>query len=304
MNRTSPRPSDVRIPARSPLRSSAGPEVTRTSVPISCAEQVRQRGLAQPGRPRQQHVVQRVAALARRLHVDRQVLGDLALADELARSCAAAAPRPRRAPALAGRTGRGARARSGSASASSPSSCRLPGHRYRLRSAARARDQSAVGCARPCSRAAARTRSACSRARPARRTHRRAVRPAPLGARAAAPALRPLAPSRPQRQDLLAQLHASRSAILRPTPLIWVRRATSPPAIARTSSPRSRPGSPAPPAAHALHAEQGLEQPPLGGVGEAVQAQRLVLDEVRVDVSCNSPPTGSAASVAALTQTW
>jgi len=48
------------------------------------AEQIRQRGLAKAGRPRQQHVVERIAALARRLDVDRQVLGHLALADELA----------------------------------------------------------------------------------------------------------------------------------------------------------------------------------------------------------------------------
>ena len=33
----------------------------------------------------------------------------------------------------------------------------------------------------------------------------------------------------------------------------------------------------------ALHAEQRLEQAPLAGVGEAVEPQRLVLDEVGVD---------------------
>ncbi len=51
MNNTSPRPSEVSSPARSPLRSSAGPDVTRTSVPISRASRYASVVLPRPGGP-------------------------------------------------------------------------------------------------------------------------------------------------------------------------------------------------------------------------------------------------------------
>ena len=117
--------------------------------PHLARQQVRQRGLAQAGRPRQQHVVERVAALARRLDVDGQVVGDLPLADELGEAArpqrrvvvALAAPRRRRADATRARAPRA----SGAGLVSS--SCRFARHRsYPLRSAASAsRTSSANG---------------------------------------------------------------------------------------------------------------------------------------------------------------
>jgi hypothetical protein len=46
-------------------------------------ENVRQSGLAEPGRPAQKDVVKRLAALARRFHVDAEVVLVLRLADEV-----------------------------------------------------------------------------------------------------------------------------------------------------------------------------------------------------------------------------
>ena len=51
MNRTSPSSSFVRMAARSPARSSAGPEVTCSRTPISMATMPARRGLAEPRRP-------------------------------------------------------------------------------------------------------------------------------------------------------------------------------------------------------------------------------------------------------------
>ncbi len=59
-----------------------GPEVARKPTPSSRADDLRQRGLAEAGRADEQHVVQRLAALARRLDEDREVLARLRLADE------------------------------------------------------------------------------------------------------------------------------------------------------------------------------------------------------------------------------
>ena len=44
---------------------------------------LRQRGLAEAGRTDEQHVIQRLAALARRLDEDREILARLLLADEV-----------------------------------------------------------------------------------------------------------------------------------------------------------------------------------------------------------------------------
>ena len=132
--------------------------------PHLARQQVRERRLAQAGRPGQQHVVQRVAALARRLHVDRQVVGDLPLPDELGEAARpqrrvlvavrAAAPPPSGEHRALGR-GRLAlvlvllRAPCRYPSAAPPA----PRARFRRRAASR-----------PSSRAAARSRPACSRA--------------------------------------------------------------------------------------------------------------------------------------------
>src|SRR5262249_35595968 len=66
-------------------------------------EQVREGRLAEAGRAREQYVVEGVAALARRLDVDGEVVGDLLLADELREAARAqrrvvvgSAGRPRR----------------------------------------------------------------------------------------------------------------------------------------------------------------------------------------------------------------
>ena len=83
----------------SPLRSSAGPAVctkgTSSSAAMICASDV----LPRPGRPGEQHVVERLAARGRRLDGDLQLLAHAVLADELVERCAGAAsgrarPRP------------------------------------------------------------------------------------------------------------------------------------------------------------------------------------------------------------------
>ena len=142
--------------------------------------------------------------------------------------------------------------------------------------------------------------------------HQRAVDVAQRPARNAAPA----AAGRRRLPDVALALDtsrifsrsssASRSAILRPTPLTCVSRPTSPVAIARTNSARSMPAriasatrGPTP-----CTLSQRLEQVAFAGVGEAVQAQRLVVDEVAVDEQLISPPAAAAhAAVAALTNT-
>ena len=67
----------------SPLRSSAGPATWRMPTPSSlrtiCASEV----LPRPGRPGEQHVVERLAARLRRLERDRELLLDALLPDEV-----------------------------------------------------------------------------------------------------------------------------------------------------------------------------------------------------------------------------
>ena len=83
MKNTEPGSSAVRNAATSPLRSSAGPgrlHERRAQLPRG---DVGQRRLAEAGRARQQHVVERLAAPPRRLHEERQLTLELLLADEL-----------------------------------------------------------------------------------------------------------------------------------------------------------------------------------------------------------------------------
>ena len=67
----------------SPLRSSAGPATWRIDDVELAADDLRERGLAEPGRPGEQHVVERLAAAARRVERDPELLLDPLLADEL-----------------------------------------------------------------------------------------------------------------------------------------------------------------------------------------------------------------------------
>ena len=92
MNSTSPSSSLVRIAARSPARSSAGPDVMCRCTPISTATMPAMRGLAEPGRSGEQQVVGRLAAPRRAASstID-EVLLQLALADELGERARAAA---------------------------------------------------------------------------------------------------------------------------------------------------------------------------------------------------------------------
>ena len=71
------------MPARSPARSIIGPEVRRRPAPISRATMCASVVLPRPGRPGQQHVVERLAAAARRGEEHGEVLADLRLADVL-----------------------------------------------------------------------------------------------------------------------------------------------------------------------------------------------------------------------------
>ena len=69
------------MPIRSAPRSSEGPAVVTMAAPISLAMMVASVVLPSPGRPRQQHVVERLAALARRLDRHAQALHGRPLAD-------------------------------------------------------------------------------------------------------------------------------------------------------------------------------------------------------------------------------
>ena len=73
----------VRMAARSPGRSMAGPLVVWMLTPSSSRDDVGQGGLAQAGRPVEQHVVGRLLAHVGRGQQDGQVLLDLGLADVL-----------------------------------------------------------------------------------------------------------------------------------------------------------------------------------------------------------------------------
>ena len=77
MNRTSPGCRSVRSAARSPVRTSAGPEVIRSPTPISAATIPDKRGLAQTRWPHEQKVVDCLAALACSFDHDLEVLGQL-----------------------------------------------------------------------------------------------------------------------------------------------------------------------------------------------------------------------------------
>ena len=89
MNSTSPSSSLVRIAARSPARSSAGPDVMCRCTPISAATMPASVVLPSPGGPANSRWSTGWPRLRGRLEHDRQVLLQLALADELGE-----APRP------------------------------------------------------------------------------------------------------------------------------------------------------------------------------------------------------------------
>ena len=86
-----------------PLCSIAGPELTCSVDAELVRDHVRERGLAEAGRPGEQHVVERLAALLRAAHETLQVLDQLALADVLVEGARAQRGLPR---ALAGALGR------------------------------------------------------------------------------------------------------------------------------------------------------------------------------------------------------
>ena len=67
----------------SPLRSSAGPATWRMHDVELAADDLRERGLAEPRRAREQHVVERLAAAFGRVERDRELLLHPFLADEL-----------------------------------------------------------------------------------------------------------------------------------------------------------------------------------------------------------------------------
>ena len=69
--------------ARSPARSMAGPAVILSPAPISAAQDVREGGLAEAGRPVEQDVVQRLATRPGGLDQDAEVLAQPVLAEHL-----------------------------------------------------------------------------------------------------------------------------------------------------------------------------------------------------------------------------
>ena len=85
--------------ARSPAFSITGPEVTRRLTPSSLAMTCAERGLAEPRRAEDQHVVQRLAAALGRLDVDLHLLAHRLLAEVFVRAgaggCWPPGPRPR-----------------------------------------------------------------------------------------------------------------------------------------------------------------------------------------------------------------
>ena len=83
MKKTLPGSSAVRKEATSALRSSAGPAVCTIGTPSSAATMWASEVLPRPGRAGEQDVVERLAAPARRLDEDRQLLGHLLLVDEV-----------------------------------------------------------------------------------------------------------------------------------------------------------------------------------------------------------------------------
>ena len=79
MNRTSRSSRLVRIAARSPARSIAGPLVVLSLHAELVGDDLRERGLAESRRARQQHVVERLVALTRSLDENAEVLLDAGL---------------------------------------------------------------------------------------------------------------------------------------------------------------------------------------------------------------------------------
>ena len=104
MNSTSFASRLVRIAARSPGRSSTGPEVWRRLTPISRAMMCASVVLPRPGGPNSKRVVERFLALARGRNEDFELAADLFLADVFVQVL-----RPQRAldRLLVGRGGRG-----------------------------------------------------------------------------------------------------------------------------------------------------------------------------------------------------
>ena len=92
MNSTSRGSSEVRIAARSPLRSIAGPATVRMPTPSSSRTMYASDRLAEPGRADEQDVVERLAARDRRGQRDLELRLQPLLADELGQ-----VPRPQRA---------------------------------------------------------------------------------------------------------------------------------------------------------------------------------------------------------------
>ena len=83
MNSTSCSTRFDSIAARSPARSSAGPEVTRSEVPSSAAMIIASEVLPRPGGPGQQDVIRCAAAVLGALEHQLQLLANPGLADEL-----------------------------------------------------------------------------------------------------------------------------------------------------------------------------------------------------------------------------
>src|SRR4026208_1547263 len=92
MNRTSRSSSEVRIAARSPARSIAGPEAYLTLTPSSRAMIVARGGVAAAGGPVREAVAGALPPPPRRREQHRQVRLDLALADVLVERARAQGP--------------------------------------------------------------------------------------------------------------------------------------------------------------------------------------------------------------------
>ena len=82
MKRMSPGPSDVSRPTRSPGRSSTGPERGAALHAHLARHQHRERGLAETGRPEEEDVIERFAALLGGVDGDLERRAHLLLADE------------------------------------------------------------------------------------------------------------------------------------------------------------------------------------------------------------------------------
>ena len=229
MKKTEPGSSAVRNAATSPLRSSAGPAVCTSGALELARDDVRQRGLAEAGRAGQQHVVERLAAAARRLDEEGELVLELLLADEVLEPL-----RPQRAVELllARPRGRDLDADLAGAASVTPAFTAV---------AQRGRDQllglgvvAGVGADR--ARASPPPRPGRSRGRPGPRARARG-RPRRRRPRSGSPASSPAIRSRSST--------ITRSAVLRPMPGTTWKRLASPAAIAvRDLGRRSSPTAP------------------------------------------------------------